>query len=254
MSEVGVAFPTAGDDAGRPVVTAAEKIRSVPDSKVDTLGGKVNKSLIGADGDTPIFNLAVVAVELQSILHSSQRAAESTLESGFSGIDWNSAQANPKDGPRPLASVVGTVIHYLVGTWDAPDSSSTKKKAGIINNEIFKLVGSTDGGTGGSGHPPIASPNGKYRVFGELWFDLDGVAECYGGDKGDKSVTRTAITDDGMASGSASEQVSSERLLVITGLGSLPDTDPTVEDSDPPIGIVEIELRLVWTTIPGPSV
>lgn len=61
MSEVGVAFPTAGDDAGRPVVTAAAKIRSVPDSKVDTLGGKVKECLIGAVGDTPIFNLAVVA-------------------------------------------------------------------------------------------------------------------------------------------------------------------------------------------------
>lgn len=154
-----------------------------------------------------------------------------------------------------MASVVGTVIHYLVGTWAAVDSSSTKKKAGIINNESFKLVGSADGGTGGSGHPPIASPNGKYRVFrGGLWFDLDGVAESYGGDKGDKSVTRTGITDDDMAIGSASEQVDSEPLLVITGLGSQPDTAPTVEDSDPPIDIVEIDLRLVWISVPEPSV
>lgn len=243
-SEFGVAFPTDGDDAGRPLVTAAAKIEHVPDSEIDLLGGKVSKSLVGSSGGKPIFKIAPESVEPGSILDSSKPAPESTLQSGFAGSDWNSVEANSKAGPRPLASVAAANTDYVVGIWVASEGTSTKKTAGIINNESGKLVGTAECGTNGGGHPLVASPNGKYRVFENLWFDSSGATECYGGGKGQKNVTFTAVTDDGTAIGGASEQAGDERLLVTVSPGNEPETVPMPEDVNPPIVIMKGNLGL----------
>lgn len=244
LSEFGVAFPTAGDDAGRPMLTAAAKMKSVPDSKIDLLGGKVNKTLLGSAGNTPIFKLVGAAVKSRSILDGSKPEAESKLQSGFAGSDWNSVEANPKAGSRPRASVAAADTHYVVGTWVSSDSTGTKKTAGIIDAENGKLLGRAKCGTIGGGRPLVASPNGNYRVFENLWFDANGATQCYGGGSGQKSVTLTAVTDDGTAIGVASEEAGGERLLVTVTPGNEPETHRMPEDANPPTVIMDGNLGL----------
>lgn len=244
LSEFGVAFPTAGDKAGRPMVTAAAKVKLMPDSKIDLLGGKVNRSLLGSSGGTPIFKLAAVAAKPQSILDSSKPAEESKLQSGFAGTDWNSVETNPKAGPRPRASIAAADNHFVVGTWVSSDKTATEKTSGIINSKSGKLLGTAKCGTTGGNQPLVASPNGKYRVLENLWFDSNGATECYGGGQGQKTVDFTAVADDGTAIGSASGQADGERLLVTAIPGNKAETHPMPEDAYPPIIVMDGDLGL----------
>lgn len=244
LSEFGVAFPTDGDDAGRPMVTAAAKIKTAPDTATDLLGGQVNRSLIGSVGDNPIFKLSGAAVKPRSILDNSKPEAESKLQSGFAGTDWNSVDSNPKAGPRPRAFIAAADTQYVVGTWVSSDKTSTKKTAGIINSKSGKLVASAKCGTNGGGSPLVVSPNGKYRVFENLWFGSKGATKCYGGGDGQKSVIFTAVTDDGMAIGTASEDAGGEQMLVTATVGSEPETHPMPEGANPPIIIMDGGLGL----------
>ncbi len=75
-------------------------------------------------------------------------------------------------------------------------------------------------------------------------------ADCTGGGEGQRSVTFTAVTDEGRAFGLAG-QGGSDALFVDSKPGEEPETSDLPEDARPPIGVMEGGLAVHWDAKTG---
>jgi len=91
----------------------------------------------------------------------------------------------------------------------------------------------------------VVSPDREWKVAGPLRLGPGNRVDCVGGGDGEKSVTFSAVTDEGRAFGTANEG-GADPLLVDATPGSEPQTHALPDGSNPPIGVMESDLAIHW--------
>jgi len=101
------------------------------------------------------------------------------------------------------------------------------------------------GESGREGASNVASPNGKFGVWQDVWYTSDQI-KCFGGGEGQQRVALTAVTDDGTAFGMASEGG-----FVVVRPGEEPTVMPMPSGALPPIGIMSGDIAVHWEPATG---
>ncbi|WP_425310717.1 hypothetical protein AADG42_18725 [Ammonicoccus fulvus] len=172
--------------------------------------------------------------------------------SSFGGTGWSSSDS------APSAATVNSLVYgsdmdlLLLGRWNEPTTG--QGKAGEV---VFQLLDAASGSV--LAKPEcgpavesqfVVSPDREWKVAGPLRLGPGNKVDCVGGGDGEKSVTFSAVTDQGRAFGAAGEG-GADPLLVDSTPGQEPKTHALPEGADPPIGVMEGDLAIHWDTKSG---
>ena len=167
--------------------------------------------------------------------------------SSFGGTGWSSNDSSPS------AATVNSLVYgsdaegLLLGRWNEPTAGT-----GEPGEVVFQLLDPASGDV----LAPVAcgpvveskfvvSPDRAWKVAGPLRLSPQNVADCTGGGDGEKSVTFSAVTNEGRAFGTANEG-GADPLLVDATPGSEPQTHALPDGANPPIGVMEGDLAIHW--------
>ena len=175
----------------------------------------------------------------------------STLSS-FGGSGWSSDDLLPNEATTN-AQVFGSDADTLVlGRWNEPTAG--RGEGGEV---AFQVLDAASGQvvTPLECGPSVAtqflvSPDREWKVVGPLRLDAENTGDCTGGGEGQRSVTFSAVTDEGRAFGLAG-QGGSDALFVDSRPGEEAETSDLPQGARPPIGIMEGNLAVHWDAETG---
>lgn len=175
----------------------------------------------------------------------------STLSS-FGASGWSSDDLLPNEATTN-AQVFGSDADTLVlGRWNEPTAG--RGEGGEV---AFQVLDAASGQvvTPLECGPSVAtqflvSPDREWKVVGPLRLDAENTGDCTGGGEGQRSVTFSAVTDEGRAFGLAG-QGGSDALFVDSRPGEEAETSDLPQGARPPIGIMEGNLAVHWDAETG---
>ena len=170
----------------------------------------------------------------------------------FGASGWSSTDSLP-DEKTVNGQVLGSDADSLVlGRWNEPAAGS-----GEAGEVAFQVVDAASGQTFGTlecgpavAQPFVVSPSREWKVTGSLRLSPQNEGDCTGGGEGQRSVTFSAVTDEGRAFGLAG-QGGSDALFVDSRPGEEPETSELPEGARPPIGVMEGGLAVHWESRTG---
>ena len=172
--------------------------------------------------------------------------------SSFGGTGWSSSDS------APSAATVNSLVYgsdmdlLLLGRWNEPTTG--QGKAGEV---VFQVLDAASGNV--LAKPEcgpavesqfVVSPDREWKVAGPLRIGPGNKVDCVGGGDGEKSVTFSAVTDQGRAFGAAAEG-GVDPLLVDATPGQEPQTHELPEGAASPIGVMEGDLAIHWESKTG---
>lgn len=148
----------------------------------------------------------------------------STLSS-FGGSGWSSDDLLPNEATTN-AQVFGSDADTLVlGRWNEPTAG--RGEGGEVAFQVLDAASgevlSTPECGPATASPFVVSPNSEWKVAGSLRLSPQNTGDCTGGGEGQRSVTFSAVTDEGRAFGLAG-QGGSDALFVDSRPGEEPET------------------------------
>lgn len=175
----------------------------------------------------------------------------STLSS-FGGSGWSSDDLLPNEATTN-AQVFGSDADTLVlGRWNEPTAG--RGEGGEVAFQVLDAASGEVLATPECGpataSPFVVSPNSEWKVAGSLRLSPQNTGDCTGGGEGHRSVTFSAVTDEGRAFGLAG-QGGSDALFVDSRPGEEPETSDLPEGARPPIGVMEGGLAVHWDAKTG---
>lgn len=175
----------------------------------------------------------------------------STLSS-FGGSGWSSDDLLPNEATTN-AQVFGSDADTLVlGRWNEPTAG--RGEGGEVAFQVLDAASGEVLATPECGpataSPFVVSPNSEWKVAGSLRLSPQNTGDCTGGGEGQRSVTFSAVTDEGRAFGLAG-QGGSDALFVDSRPGEEPETSDLPEGARPPIGVMEGGLAVHWDAKTG---
>lgn len=175
----------------------------------------------------------------------------STLSS-FGASGWSSDDLLPNE-KAANAQVFSSDAHtLLLGRWNEPTAG--RGEAGAVVFQVLdaasgKVMASPECGPA-TASQFVVSPDRQWKVAGPLRISPQNTGDCTGGGEGQRSVTFTAVTDEGRAFGLAG-QGGSDALFVDSKPGEEPETSDLTEGARPPIGVMEGGLAVHWDAKTG---
>lgn len=175
----------------------------------------------------------------------------STLSS-FGASGWSSDDLLPNEATTN-AQVFGSDADTLVlGRWNEPTAGrgeGVEVAFQVLDAASGQVVTPLECG------PSVAtqflvSPDREWKVVGPLRLDAENTGDCTGGGEGQRSVTFSAVTDEGRAFGLAG-QGGSDALFVDSRPGEEAETSDLPQGARPPIGIMEGNLAVHWDAETG---
>lgn len=172
--------------------------------------------------------------------------------SSFGGTGWTSADAQP-GGATVNALIYGSdADSLLLGRWNEPKAGQGKP-----GEVVFQVLDAASGNVLAAPEcgPAVesqfvVSPDREWKVAGPLRLGPGNRVDCVGGGDGAKSVTFSAVTDQGRAFGAAAEG-GVDPLLVDATPGQEPQTHELPKGAAPPIGVMEGDLAIHWESKTG---
>ena len=172
--------------------------------------------------------------------------------SSFGTAGWSSNDTPPSEA-AVTAQVYGSdADSLLLGRWFEP-----RVGMGEPGEVLFQVLDAASGqvlATPGCGpaveSPFIVSPDRAWKVVSSLRLSPQNAGDCTGGGEGQRSVTFSAVTDQGRAFGLAG-QGGSDALFVDSKPGEEPETSELPEGARPPIGVMEGGLAIHWKAKTG---
>jgi hypothetical protein len=162
--------------------------------------------------------------------------------SGFSATGWTSQEATPSASFTRAAPWGSDADTLLIGRWNDPSATGAVYR--LLDAASGKVITDLDCGPSVEASL-VTSPSRGWKVTGGLRLSPENKAECVGGGSGQKSVTFTAVTDEGRAFGMATAG-GSESLFVDSTPGQEPKTSPLPERVNPPLGVMNGNLAVHW--------
>lgn len=165
----------------------------------------------------------------------------------FGSAVWSSNASLPNEATIN-AQVFGSDADTLVlGRWNEPTAG--RGEGGevafqVLNAASGKVLATPECGPA-TASPLVVSPNSEWKVTGPLRINPQNAGDCTGGGEGQRSVTFSAVTDEGRAFGLAG-QGGSDALFVDAKSGEVPETSDLPEGARPPIGVMEGGLAIHW--------
>lgn len=175
----------------------------------------------------------------------------STLSS-FGGSGWSSDDLLPSEEAANAQVFGSDADTLLLGRWNEPTAG--RGEAGAVVFQVLdaasgKVLASPECGPA-TASQFVVSPDRQWKVAGPLRISPQNTGDCTGGGEGQRSVTFTAVTDEGRAFGLAG-QGGSDALFVDSKPGEEPETSDLNEGAQPPIGVMEGGLAVHWDAKTG---
>ena len=175
----------------------------------------------------------------------------STLSS-FGGSGWSSDDLLPSEEAANAQVFGSDADTLLLGRWNEPTAG--RGEAGAVVFQVLdaasgKVLASPECGPA-TASQFVVSPDRQWKVAGPLRISPQNTGDCTGGGEGQRSVTFTAVTDEGRAFGLAG-QGGSDALFVDSKPGEEPETSDLTEGVKPPIGVMEGGLAVHWDAKTG---
>ena len=172
--------------------------------------------------------------------------------SSFGGSGWSSDDLLPNEAVANAQVLGSDADALLLGRWNEPTAG--RGEAGAV---VFQVLDAASGKVLASPEcgPAVAtqfavSPNRQWKVAGSLRLSPQNTGDCTGGGEGQRSVTFSAVTDEGRAFGLAG-QGGSDTLFVDSKAGEEPETHDLPEGARSPIGVMEGGLAVHWESRTG---
>lgn len=175
----------------------------------------------------------------------------STLSS-FGGSGWSSDDLLPSEEAANAQVFGSDADTLLLGRWNEP--AAGRGEAGAVVFQVLdaasgKVLASPQCGPATESQF-VVSPDRQWKVAGPLHISPQNAGDCTGGGEGQRSVTFTAVTDEGRAFGLAG-QGGSDALFVESKPGEEPETSDLAEGVQPPIGVMKGGLAVHWDAKTG---
>lgn len=175
----------------------------------------------------------------------------STLSS-FGGSGWSSDDLLPSEEAANAQVFGSDADTLLLGRWNEP--AAGRGEAGAVVFQVLdaasgKVLASPQCGPATESQF-VVSPDRQWKVVGPLRISPQNAGDCTGGGEGQRSVTFTAVTDEGRAFGLAG-QGGSDALFVESKPGEEPETSDLTEGVQPPIGVMKGGLAVHWDAKTG---
>lgn len=163
----------------------------------------------------------------------------STLSS-FGGSGWSSDDLLPSEEAAKAQVFGSDADTLLLGRWNEPTAG--RGEAGAVVFQVLdaasgKVLASPQCGPATESQF-VVSPDRQWKVAGPLRISPQNAGDCTGGGEGQRSVTFSAVTDEGRAFGLAG-QGGSDALFVDAKSGAVPETSDLPDGARPPIGVME---------------
>lgn len=172
--------------------------------------------------------------------------------SSFGGTGWSSNDSSPSAATVNSLVYGGDADSLLLGRWNEPKAGQGKP-----GEVIFQLLDAASGNVLAAPEcgPAVesqfvVSPDREWKVTGPLRIGPGNKVDCVGGGAGEKSVTFSAVTDQGRAFGDAGEG-GADTMLVDATPGTEPKTHDLPQGARPPIGVMEGDLAIHWESKTG---
>lgn len=230
---IGLAF-TNPDDTLSAVLPDGE-VRQIPAST--TVKGKAVKTDGGATAGSNVL----------ALWGADHQAGDSSTDPGFAGQGWTSTSIAPAS--TTIATVeAADADHLILGRWVTPATQAGEAPTAEVQ-VIDAATGKVLAAPGCAPTSPTAfvgSPNREHFVVGPMRLDVDGGdVTCVGGQKGQKTVNLTAVTDDGRAFGTAVAGGSEPALVHLAPDGQVA-TVPLPPGTGAPIGVMVGDVAVHW--------
>lgn len=172
--------------------------------------------------------------------------------SSFGGSGWSSDDLLPNEAVANAQVLGSDADALLLGRWNEPTAG--RGEAGAVVFQVLdaasgKVLASPECGPA-TASQFVVSPNRQWKVAGSLRLSPQNTGDCTGGGEGQRSVTFSAVTDEGRAFGLAG-QGGSDALFVDSRPGEEPETSDLPEGARPPIGVMEGGLAVHWESRTG---
>lgn len=170
----------------------------------------------------------------------------------FGGSGWSSDDLLPSEEAANAQVFGSDADTLLLGRWNEPTAG--RGEAGAVVFQVLdaasgKVLASPQCGPATESQF-VVSPDRQWKVAGPLRISPQNAGDCTGGGEGQRSVTFSAVTDQGRAFGLAG-QGGSDALFVDSKPGEEPETSELPEGARPPIGVMEGGLAIHWKAKTG---
>ncbi len=215
----------------------------MPDGETNTLPSTttVGGQVLATDGG------ATVGANTLTIWDTAIGIDSSSSPAGFAGSGWTSVSAAPSSAFTIATIVAGDANSLVVGRWVAPGRTSmdpSQVQFQVLDAKSGKVLSQPSCKSSGR-HQFVTSPERRWSVHGPMRLDGAGNATCFGGGTNEKTVTFTAVADDGRAYGTASAGGSQTVLVHVDPNGQV-FTEPLPNGTRAPIGILENQVAVFW--------
>lgn len=172
--------------------------------------------------------------------------------SSFGSPGWSSSDSPPNEAVANAQVFGSDADALLLGRWNEPTAG--RGEGGEVAFQVLDAASGEVLATPECGpataSPFVVSPNSEWKVAGSLRLSPQNTGDCTGGGEGQRSVTFSAVTDEGRAFGLAG-QGGSDALFVDSRPGEEPETSDLPEGARPPIGVMEGGLAVHWDAKTG---
>lgn len=177
------------------------------------------------------------------------------LPDGFSGDGWDSISTTPSANHSRAAVLGSDADSLILGVWETTSVSDYDVRYQVLDVSDGSVVAEPECGVPlmmMASRPVLevmaTSPNREWRAIGSLRLDPDLTPECFGGGEAERTVTLTAITDEGRAFGVAEEpgHASTPVQVSIAPDGTVTTHEIPAYGPSSPLGFLEGDLAVHW--------
>ncbi len=182
-------------------------------------------------------------------------SAWGSLPDGFSGDGWDSLTVAPSP-EHTRAAVIGSDAESLVlGVWETTSVSDYDVRYQVIDLETGSVVAEPECGVplmmmASRPVPEVmaTSPGREWKAIGSLRLNPANEPECFGGGEGERTVTLTAVTDEGRAFGVAEEpgHASTPVQVDLAPDGTATTHEIPAHGPGSPLGFLNGDLAVHW--------
>lgn len=178
-----------------------------------------------------------------------------SLPDGFSGDGWDSLTVAPSPEHTRAAVVGSDAENTVLAVWETTSVSDYDVRYQVLDVNDGRVVAEPECGVPlmmMASHPVpevmATSPDQAWKAIGSLRLDPANEPECFGGGEDERTVTLTAITDEGRAFGVAEEpgHTSTPLQVDLAPDGTVTTHEIPAQGPDSPIGLLDGDLAVHW--------
>lgn len=178
-----------------------------------------------------------------------------SVPDGFSGDGWDSLSTAPSP-EHSRAGVLGSDADSLIlGVWESTTVSDHDVRYQVLDVGDGTVVAGPECGVplpmmASRPNPAVmaTSPDREWKAIGSLRLNPENEPECFGGGPDERTVTLTAITDEGRAFGVADEpgHASTPLQVDLAPDGTVTTHEVPTHGPSAPIGFLAGDLAVHW--------